>query len=96
VCLQPVDDRMAGGAQGDQRSLDVPAGFAVMDGVLMGCPAGLAAVAIPRENGLAVASEASAGVGGLGIAAAAQAGDRWIGATRTEQPRLENLPQGPL
>jgi hypothetical protein len=73
VSAQPVNDGMAGRAKSNQPGGGVPAGPAVMNGALMGCPAALAVVAVAGEHGLAVAAEASARMRQL--AAAAPPGD---------------------
>ncbi len=69
------------------------AGFAVMDGALIGGPAPLAAIVIARQNGFPAAAEAPARVGSPPVAAAAKAGDRGVGATPAEQRRLDGFPQ---
>jgi hypothetical protein len=95
VRLEPVDDRVAGGAQSDQRSLGMLPGFPVMNGVLMGCPASLAAVAIPREDSLPMAAEAAPRVGYLGITAPAQSGAKELEVpAEAEEAGLCRIPQG--
>jgi hypothetical protein len=94
VPLEFMNNRMTSRTKRDQPSGGVAAGAAVMDDVLIPCPAALTGVAITGENGVAMSAEAMARMSGLPIAAAAQASDGGIGSAAAEHAGLCRLRQG--
>ena len=94
VRLQPVNSGVAGRAKRDQPGAGVPSGLAVMDGLLVPCPAAPAAVAVPCQDGFPMPAEPPSGVRGLAVAAAAQPGDGGLGPAPAEQAWLGGIQQG--
>jgi hypothetical protein len=76
VRVQPVDDGMAGRAEGEEPGWSVDAGPAMVDGVLLGRSAGLAVVAVAGEHGLPVAGKGTVRVARAPVTAAAHVGLR--------------------
>jgi hypothetical protein len=84
-----MDAGMTGGAQGNQPARVLVAGPAVVDGQIPLRPTAAAAAAVARENRVAVAGEAPAGMRLALVAAPAQSGRPEPGvAAGTEKPGL--------
>jgi hypothetical protein len=93
VPLQFMDDRMASRTKGDQPGGRVAAGAAMMDGALIPCPAALTAVAVASEDSVTMSAEPTTRVNRLPVAAAAQAGDGGIGPAAAKQAGLARFQQ---
>jgi hypothetical protein len=92
---QTVEAGVTGGADGDEQRAVVDAGLTMMHMEAMPCPAGLAGAAVARQNLVAKAGEALAGVSGGVVAGAAEAGHkREIAAAGAEQGSLEGNAEG--
>ena len=68
-------------------------GTAVMDGALIPCPAALTAIAVAGEDGVPMSAEPPARVNRLPVAAAAQAGNGGIGPAAAKQAGLARFQQ---